>query len=189
MRVAVRKHPSSREPEVSVQNGEAPLKSLRDWLDMFIAGLQQPQERRIGFGNVRHEYSDWGEGPDRTTNIAIIYEVPGGSTCQVNIAYSHGTGTFSYLDPETGARIDTQRVSDVQALARREVEGIPAKRVGALIVQVDGWIDDGMTRSDVFAQLNKLLQAEFLGGRINNKELHAAVQHAVLTAQGRAAAN
>jgi len=179
---------SDEEHQRAVEKDGKVLETLRDWLDKLIAGLQHPQERRIGYGNVRHEYSSWGEGPEETTNIAIIYEIPGGSTCQLNISFSHGTGVFSYLDPDTGERHETEQVEEIQELIRREISQIPEKRAHSLMAQVDGWIGDGMSRSAVFAELNKLLQAEFLGGRINNKELQAAVQHVVRRAQGQAAA-
>jgi hypothetical protein len=171
-----------------VESGEEPIDSLRNWLDLFISSLQHPQERRIGYGNVRHEYSQWGNGPSSTTNIAIIYEVPGGSTCQINVAYSHADKSFLYLDPATGERVETPDVSAVRAIVENEISAIPRKRVQSLLMQVDRWIGEGMSRMDVFGQLNKLLQAEFLGGRINNKELQAAVQHVVRRVQEQTAA-
>ena len=164
-----------------------PLEELKNWLDKVIASLQHPQERRIGYGNARHEYSEWGSGDEQVTNIAIIYEIPGGSTCQLNITYNHADGTFSYLDEETGERITTSDVGQIRELIERELQGIPEKRRQSLFQQVERWLDEGMSRSDVFAQLNKLLQAEFLGGRINNKELQAAVQYVVRTVQRGAA--
>ncbi|MBC7287103.1 MAG: hypothetical protein H5T86_03475 [Armatimonadetes bacterium] len=164
-----------------------PLDELKQWLDRVIAGLQYPQERRIGYGNARHEYSDWGSGDDRVTNIAIVYEVPGGSTCQLNISYHHKDSTFSYLDESTGDKVVTSSVEDIQRLIEAELQNIPHRRRESLLRQVDRWLAEGMTRSDVFAQLNSLLQAEFLGGRINNKELQAAVQHVVRSVQRQAA--
>ena len=41
------------------------------------------------------------------------------------------------------------------------------------------WVGEGKTRSHVFAELNRLLQAEFLGGRINTTELKQAIQYAI----------
>lgn len=178
---------AGQQPEATLQPAKAVFEELRRWLDVFIAGLQHPQERRIGYGNVRHEYSDWRDGEDDTTNVAIIYEIPGGSTCQLNISFTHSNCLFTYLDPETGQRVETDRVEDIKRLVQSEIERIPPKRLQSLLVQVDRWIGEGMSRSDVFAQLNKLLQAEFLGGRINNKELQAAVRHVVQRAQEQTA--
>lgn len=169
-----------------MQKDDQLLETVREWLDRTIAGLQHPQERRIGYGNVRHEYSQWGS-EDAVTNIAIIYEIPGGSTCQFNLSYSSQDGRFQYLDPDTGERIETDDAEAVRRVLQEEIEGIPDKRKRSLLAQVDRWIGEGMSRSDVFAQLNKLLQAEFLGGRINNKELQAAVQHVVRKVQGERA--
>jgi hypothetical protein len=163
-------------------DGPEPLVTLREWLDRHIASVQHPQERRIGYGNVRHEYSEWGSGADRITNIAIIYEIPGGSTCQLNIDYNHAADRFSFLDPETCTRIDTEDLHVVMRLIESEVTAIPTKREDSLFTHVESLTRGGMRRSDIFAELNKLLQGEFLGGRINNRELKSAVQHVVRAA-------
>ncbi len=159
------------------------LEELREWLDRLIASLQHPQERRIAYGNVRHEYSNWGSGEEESVNIAIIYEVPGGSTCQLNISYSPAEGVFNYIDTEGGERVETRSVEEIKQVIEREIQGIPAKRRKYLIQQVDQWIEEGLSRSQMFGELNKLLQSEFLGGRINTQELQAAVQHVVKRAQ------
>jgi len=41
------------------------------------------------------------------------------------------------------------------------------------------WLAEGKTRSEMFGEMNKLLQTEFLGGRIANEELKAGIQHIV----------
>lgn len=164
---------------MAVEQVPEPLAVVRDRLNRLLASLQHPQERRIGYGNVRHECSEWGEGDELFTNIAIIYEVPGGSTCQFNVSYSHKHGRFTYLDWETGERVETSSPEQVLHAIEAELHAIPARRHESLMAQVERWLRDGMSRSDVFAQLNKLLQAEFLGGRINNRELGDAVQHVV----------
>ena len=112
-------------------------------------------------------------------NVAIIYETPGGSTCQVNIAYDHNTGDFSYLNPELAETIKTDAVQDVLAMVETHVRSIPDKRVRRLQSQIDGWVGEGKTRSQLFGELNKLLQTEFLGGRINTNELKQAIQYAI----------
>ena len=160
-------------------DGSEPLVTLREWLDRHIASVQHPQERRIGYGNVRHEYSEWGAGDEHITNIAIIYEIPGGSTCQLNIDFNHASSRFSYLDPETCTRVDTDDLQVIMRLIETELTAIPIRRETSLFTEVEGWTRGGMRRSDIFAELNKLLQGEFLGGRINNRELKAAVQHVV----------
>lgn len=164
---------------MAAEQASDPVAAVRDRLNRLIASLQHPQERRIGYGNVRHEYSEWGEGDERYTNIAVIYEVPGGSTCQFNVSYNHKAGQFTYLDWETGERVETTSPEQVLRVLEAELHAIPARRHESLLAQVERWLQDGMSRSDVFAQLNKLLQAEFLGGRINNRELGDAVQHVV----------
>ena len=48
---------------------------------------------------------------------------------------------------------------------------IPHKRLSQIEKTIDGWVGQGKGRSEIFAELNKLLQTEFLGGRVNNNEL------------------
>ena len=40
-------------------------------------------------------------------------------------------------------------------------------------------MSQGKSRSEVFAELNKLLQNEFIGGRLTNAELKGAIQYAI----------
>src|SRR5437764_10913279 len=72
--------------------------------------LMQPYARRIEYGNLRSQPSDW-ETPDghKITNFAIVYETPGGSTDQINVAYDHTTGHFTLLDEALG-ELETESV-------------------------------------------------------------------------------
>ena len=60
---------------------------FKERLDSIISGYQRPEERRIAYGNLRHEYSEYSRDGNTTVNIAVIYETPGGSTTQINITY------------------------------------------------------------------------------------------------------
>jgi hypothetical protein len=64
-------------------------------------------------------------------------------------------------------------------MIEEHVRGIPDKRQRQLQQQIDLWVQQGMSRSELFAQLNKLLQAEFLGGRITTSELQRGIQYAI----------
>ena len=152
---------------------------LREELDRIVASYQTPHERRVGYGNLRHEYSGWKREGDETTNIAVIYETPGGSTTQLNIAYHHQTGEFIYLDSELGDQTTTHDGRDALKIIHDHVESIPGKRQTAIAAQVDLWMGEGKSKSEVFAELNKLLTNEFLGGRLTNQELKGAIQYAI----------
>lgn len=155
------------------------LEWLRTELDKILASYQSPHERRVGHGNLRHEYSTWTKESERLTNIAIIYETPGGSTTQLNITYNHEDRTFSYLDVGLGGNIATSDGRECLQAIHTHVRGIPAKRQAQLDAQVDTWMDEGKSKREVFAELNKLLQEQFLGGRITTNELKAGIQHAI----------
>src|SRR6266700_4015669 len=78
--------------------------------DEFMAGLREtisPYAGKVEYGNLRSQASDWdtGEGP-RITNVAIVYETPGGSTDQINVSLDHRRGCFSVLDDQ-GAEFET----------------------------------------------------------------------------------
>lgn len=152
---------------------------LRKELDQILATYQTPHERRVGFGNLRHEYSTWKREGEEVTNIAIIYETPGGSTTQLNITYNHQDGSFTYLDSELGDCVITHDGRDALEVIHAHVVEIPTKRQDALNRQVDAWMGEGKTSSEVFAELNKLLTNEFLGGRVTTMELKSAIQHAI----------
>lgn len=155
------------------------LTPLKEKLDQLIISCQQPEERRIGFGNIRHEYCEWCRDDDKDTNIAIIYETPGGSTTQLNFTYNHGTGEFSYLGSDLETTITTEDPEQVMHYIEDHMRQIPAKRLAQIEKTVDDWLAQGKGRSEIFAELNKMLQTEFLGGRVNNKELKHGIQHLV----------
>jgi hypothetical protein len=171
--------PYGQEVAALPEESEYGIEWLRKELDQILATYQTPHERRVGYGNLRHEYSTWKREGEEITNIAIIYETPGGSTTQLNITYNHQDGTFTYLDSELGDCVVTRDSRDALQVIHDHVAEIPAKRQAALNRQVDQWMGEGKTSSEVFAELNKLLTNEFLGGRVTTTELKSAIQHAI----------
>lgn len=161
------------------QQSTANLAWLKSRLGEILKSYTQPQERRIGYGNLRHEYSEWTRSSEATTNIAIIYETPGGSTAQINITYDHPTGQFSYIDHKRNDKVVTNDPQQVLEVIEGHIMEIPARRLNQLHEQIDTWLGEGKTRSQLFGELNKLLQAEFLGGRINTTELKQGIQYAI----------
>jgi hypothetical protein len=113
------------------------------------------------------------------TNIAIIYETPGGSTTQINLTLDHLTGEFTYLDEDLESQITTRDSSQVLHYVENHMRHIPGKRLVQIETTIDTWVSQGKGRSEIFAELNKLLQTEFLGGRVNNNELKHGIQHLV----------
>jgi hypothetical protein len=155
-----------------------PLEWFKQRLNAAVRACCSNPERRIGHGNLRHEYSQWRRG-EGATNIAIIYETPGGSTTQLNVTYDPNTRTFSYLSADLEGKVESQNPGEVLRMVEEHVRAIPEKRERQLQRQIDAWVQQGMSRSELFAQLNKLLQAEFLGGRINTGELQRGIRYAI----------
>lgn len=158
---------------------ESAFEHFKQALDRAIVNCQQPEERRIGFGNLRHEYCDWTRGDEKDTNVAVIYETPGGSTTQINVTFNHNTGEFSFLDEHLESTIVTTDPAVAMHFIEEHVREVPQKRLVQIEKTIDSWVSEGKVRSEIFAELNKLLQTEFLGGRVNNVELRHGIQHLV----------
>ncbi len=152
---------------------------FRRRLDAFLDSFGHPRERRIAYGNLRHEYSDWQCGPEHTTDVAVIYETPGGSTMQVNVTYDHHTGEFSYLNGDFNEKVVTHSEDDPLHMVAEVVRGIPDRRVERLRAQVEIWYDEGKCQREMFVAMNKLLQSNFLGGSITQRELKLGIKHAI----------
>ncbi|NLJ35516.1 MAG: hypothetical protein GX358_04670 [candidate division WS1 bacterium] len=152
---------------------------FKERLDGIISGYQRPEERRIAYGNLRHEYSEYSRDGNTTVNIAVIYETPGGSTTQINITYDSSERTYSYLDRDLENQVVSHNPDEVISTIEEAIHEIPGKRARQLITTIDSWMGMGKGRYEIFGELNKLLQTEFLGGRITTTELKEGIQHVV----------
>jgi len=155
------------------------LERLKTELQALVSSCTTVQEQRIGYGNLRCEFSDWDRDEEQVTNIAVIYETPGGSTCQINVYYDHQTEEFSFLDEELEDTVVAEGPQEALQMVKEHVRSIPQRRLELLEQQMDAWINQGKTRSQLFGELNKLLQAEFLGGRISTTELKKGIEYAL----------
>ena len=161
------------------RNGKDALGTFERELEQLLAQRRHPTERRIRYGNIRSEISQSGEGNGKVHNAAVVYETPGGSTTQINVTYDEGTETFSYLSQDLQDTVTCTDPHKVMRMIREHADEIPEKRLAALFNQIDAWMSEGKTRREMFSEMNKLLQTEFLGGRIANEELKAGIQHIV----------
>lgn len=157
-------------------NGRDLQETFVEELEELIQSRTHPAEKRIRFGNLRSEISrDNGD----ITNAAVVYETPGGSTTQINIVYDTEEQTFSYLSDDLDGTVVSDDPHEVVEMVERHANRIPEKRMEALKKTIDIWMQEGKSRSEMFSEMNKLLQNEFLGGRITNDELKAGIQHIV----------
>ncbi|MGD9498260.1 MAG: hypothetical protein AB7Y46_18310 [Armatimonadota bacterium] len=159
-------------------NGKDLLETFERELERLVSSCGHPAEKRIRYGNLRSEVAR-GAGNGDVTNAAVVYETPGGSTTQINITYDPEERTFSYLSEDLRETLTSSDPYEVVDMVRQHAERIPEKRMKALLETIDIWLSEGKTRREMFVEMNKLLQNEFLGGRITNEELKAGIQHIV----------
>ena len=81
------------------------------------------------------------------------------------------------MNPESD--VTTTDPREALQVIENHVNTIPQKRQDQVNHQVETWMEQGKSRSEVFAELNKLLQTAFLGGRITTGELKSGIQHAI----------
>ena len=155
------------------------------WLSS-VEELLGPYRHRVAYGNLRSQTTEWNNEGEQVTNLAVVYELPGGSTNQINISYNHATARFSFL----GLDADTEHVSadPRQALEMLEqaVQEIPQRRLQRLCEDIDRWFGEGKTSHEMFQEINSLMQTDFKGGSLTHQELKAGIAH-VLQIGGRSA--
>ncbi len=159
-------------------NGQETLETFERELEGFVQSCRRPTERRIRYGNLRSEISKPSDNGD-DTNAAVVYETPGGSTTQINITYDPDESEFSYLSDDLDETVTCDDPHEAVEMVKRHARSIPEKRLEALYNTIDVWLSEGKSRREMFGEMNKLLQNEFLGGRITNEELKAGIQHIV----------
>jgi hypothetical protein len=157
--------------------------------DSFMAGLRtliSPYAGKVEYGNLRSQTSDWdtGAGP-RITNIAIVYETPGGSTDQINVSLDHGSAHFSVLDDQ-GAEFETASPDEALTCIAPRIRGIPEKRLLHLREEIKRQMDTGIPPAGVVGHLNRLMNSELRGGTITHIEMRDAMTFAVRYAKGGA---
>ncbi len=151
-------------------------------LTEFLDRLQQflsPFARRVDYGNLRSRVDTWDDPSGKSiTNVALVYETPGGSTDQINISYFHAERHFVLLaDPED--EVTTTETERVIELISPRVEGIPQKRRETLYAEIRRLVDGGITRAGLLGHLNRIMQSEFKGGTITHIELKDAMTFAI----------
>lgn len=160
-------------------NADTRFAAFERELDALVESCQHPVERRIRYGNLRTEVSENRSDGTVVSNAAVVYETPGGSTTQINVSYDQRSKAFNFLADDLQETVSSRDPESVIEMIRSHTEAIPEKRLGALRAQIDGWMAEGKSRRELFGEMNKLLQTEFLGGRITNEELKAGIQHIV----------
>jgi hypothetical protein len=153
-----------------------------------MAGLREliaPYAGKIDYGNLRAQASEW-EATDgsKVTNIAVVYETPGGSTDQINVSFDHHRLRIHVLD-ERGEERETPHPEEALACIRPVIVAIPVKRAAHLRQEIQRQMDAGASTAGVVGHLNRLLNSELRGGTITHLEMRDAMTFAVQYAKGR----
>lgn len=152
-----------------------PLESLCGRIRESIA----PFAGRVEYGNLRSHVSRFDcADQDPVTNVALVYETPGGSTDQINIEFNHSRQLFAVIDAYEG-EITTDCIDAVMERVHPRIVGIPQKRLETLYDEIRRHIDGGASTAGLFGHLNRILQSEFKGGCITHIELRDAMTFAV----------
>ncbi len=132
----------------------------------------------LGYGNLRFAHSTWEDGAERVANLAMVYEIPGGSTNQINVMFHEHSGIFAYLTLDTHEERQTASLDDVQAMVRESVARIPALRLQRLDEEIDRKAADGISLKALLDWLNGLLKFEDVyGGKITLTEMQHGIAH------------
>jgi hypothetical protein len=149
----------------------------------WVAAVSQvvaPHLHQIPYGNLRTDCSEWESEEGTVTNLAIVYEVPGGSTNQLNISYCEQTGAFTFIAPDTHTESCTPSLDEVTDMIARTVAQIPAIRRQRLQEDIDHWASSGMSQRDLFQRMTKMLSMEGLrGGAITLHEMKDGIGYIV----------
>jgi hypothetical protein len=151
---------------------------LQDLCSRILESIK-PFAGRVEYGNLRSKVSAWDMGDgEPITNVALVYETPGGSTDQINISYYHASGEFALIDEHQG-ELTTASVEQVLETIQPRITGIPSKRLETLYAEIRRQVDSGSNTAGLFGHLNRMIQSEFKGGTITHLELRDAMTFAV----------
>ncbi|MBI3920337.1 MAG: hypothetical protein HY318_02875 [Armatimonadetes bacterium] len=152
------------------------------FIHAFLNELQsrlEPMEGNIEYGNLRKQVSDWEDEKGKITNLAVIYETPGGSTNQINVSIHHAPPSFWLLNEAASTEEEIQDPSEVLDRLEKQANAIPEKRRTRLRSDIETWCSNGRTQAEIFTALKDLLHTEFRGARITQEELNEATRFTI----------
>ena len=149
--------------------------TLQEWEQRFD-DLLADYRHRIGYGNLRAQRTEW-NNCSPIINFALVYELPGGSSSQINVEYHTADQSFRYLDADTAEECATCDPQAVLEMLRTSISRIPARREQSLRQDIDRWFGEGKSSHEMFLEINKLLQTDFKGGSLTSQELKAGIHY------------
>jgi hypothetical protein len=150
-------------------------------LESLLSRLQDLLSRyagRVEYGNLRSHVSECDFHGTPITNVALVYEPPGGSTDQINIEYHPAREEYVLIDAHEG-EIRVKTVDEVLALVAPRIAGIPEKRLDTLKAEIRRQVDAGSNHHGLVGHLNRMMQSGLIGGTITHLEMRDAISYAV----------
>ena len=149
---------------------------IQQWKQQIEEHLA-PFAHKIPYGNLRFAFTDALLGEAPATNLAMVYEVPGGSTNQINVIARHDAEEFHYLSPDDHEERITYDPEEVTGMLEQVARSVPELRRERLREEIQRWFGEGRSRQEMFVEINKLLQMDFKGGSITHHELKESINY------------
>ncbi len=150
---------------------------MTDKLDVFVGRVSDllPARRNLEYGCPRLSVSRY----DGKCCIAVCYEVPGGSTCQLSVGYDNGV--FEWITPEDS--YCSENPQDALEWMSSAVESIPHMRREEIERQIDerlpGVHSPREIAMNVSKWLNQLPDGNALPGQsVTPEEVKDAIEYA-----------
>ena len=150
--------------------------TLQQW-KQHIEEMLAPFAHKVPYGNLRFAFSESILGDDPATNLAMVYEVPGGSTNQINVIARDDGSEFHFLSPDDHEERITTNADEVAQMLVEVARTVPELRRKRLREEIERWFGEGRSRQDMFVEINKLLQMDFKGGSITHHELKESINY------------
>jgi hypothetical protein len=151
----------------------SPSAMLEQW-EQRLEPLLADYRYRLAYGNLRSQRSEW-PGAGRIVNFALVYELPGGSSSQINIEYHAADDTLCVLDVDTTQEHVCRDVESALRLVHESIDRIPERRLRRLHEDINRWFGEGKSSHEIFLEINRLLQTDFKGGALTHPELKAGI--------------
>jgi len=154
---------------------------FQDW-QQRVTELLAAYAHKVSHGNLRSHCFHWqGEG-QAITNLAVVYELPGGSSSQLNQSFHHREQVIHFLNGQ-GEECLTSDPAQAAAWLAEAVHHIPTRRAQSLREQIERWFGEGKSCPEIFREINQFLQTDFRGGTLTHAELKAGIRYVLEVAR------
>jgi hypothetical protein len=163
-----------------------PTTQLLEQWEQRLRALLVDYEHRVLYGNLRAQRTEW-PANGGVVNFALVYELPGGSSSQLNIEYHRADNIFRFVDVESAEERQCPSGDAALGIVRDTITRIPERRLHRLREDIERWYGEGKSSHEMFLEINKLLQTDFKGGSLTHPELKAGIAYVLELGKQQAA--